>query len=793
MNKKLFNTILPFCLGLFLGALLSGSAMAAVKQPELQQLDEIEFKDARIQDAIRVISELSAINIVATQLAGKKKFTLYLRNLPIKNAIDSIARVAGLWYRQNPDTGVYVMMTTEEYFKDIVIYRQEATRVFTLRYQNVVKIARTIEAMFGEERVRLDLQMDFADDLVVPGAELDDLTGSDSGSGSNRGRNRGRNDNRRSFSGRTGRGGARYDERTVKEEIGGMTTEQIAILEKFKTLAGEAPLLLSEKTLAGVRRTSSVPIFVSVNREHNLLFIRTADEKALAQVEDIVRESDRPTPQVLLEMKVMSVQLDDGFKSAFDFSFTSSTRSSGPDDGQPPNPLEPDVEGTALIDPDTGDVLGVIDDVIGPKGVLGLGNASLMDSSTMVFQLMNDHVRARLQLLENEGRINIMATPMLLASNSRAAKIFIGDQTVVTTGFDTDFANAGGGGNNTFRATPVPETMVMDIGNTLTILPSINGDRTVLLRLKQESSSLNINGGRIPLPIGGRLVQVPIDTIDKAVMEGTAMAKDGMTVVIGGMITESTSDTEERVPWLGDIPGLGVLFRDTSRTSKKQELVLLITPHVFTTPEEAEAISRQRLAELQQHPNAIDVYLNRLDENRKGTVAGRAANAGIDKVLPTTTVAGRQLDKHYANLAGYAAQAVRQPYGQSNPRLDPVRVRFKDSILLSADPNIDARVSKSWRNGQIYVTALKITNKDSVERVVDERVVKGNWLWKTIEENKLAPGQSTWMYVVSDERFVDAVFPAPVAASNNTEVPKPMAEVPRPYSFSDDDPLQDFH
>lgn len=781
METKLMRTRSSFYFVLFLVVSLAGGAMAATDQGVMKKLDELEFKEARIQDAIRVISELSSINIVATQDAGDKVFTLYLRDISIKNAIDSIARVAGLWYRKNPDTGVYVMMTTEEYFKDIVVYRQETTRVYTLKYQNVVKIARTIEAMFGMERVELDLQLDFSDDLKVPGGELDETDGGARSNLSNR--RTGRRRSSRGFddygTGSPGSRGTGYDQ-SAKKEIVSMTTEQIALLEEAQSQKGEeSPLLLSEKTLANVRRTSSVPIFVSVNREHNLLFVRTADEKALFQVETIIAESDRPTPQVLLEMKVMAVQVDDGFKSAFDFSYGSNTDSGGPPDGQPANPLQPG-------------------DELGPKALLGLVNGGLMESSTMVFQLMNEHVRARLQLLEQEGRVNIMATPMLLASNSRAARIFIGDETVITTGFNIDFAG-GGGGNNNFFGVPVPVTEKIEIGNTLTVLPSINSDRTVLLRLVQESSRLNPAGAHIPLVVGRTVEQVPIDTIDKATMEGTAMAKDGMTVVVGGMITETTSDQEDRVPFLGDIPGLGVLFRDTSRTSVKEELVLLITPHVFTTPEEAEAISRQRLGELQQHPNAVDVYLNRLDEHRKETLYGRVANAGVDKVLPTTTVAGRQLNQHYATLAGYAAQAIRKPFDQSNPRLEPVRLRYKASVTLSSDPRLEARASKSWRSGQIYITAVKLTNLDSVDITVDERAVRGNWLWNTVEESRLAPGQSTYMYLISDDRFVDAVFPAPVAASNHAAMPKPMKEVPGserpvPEAYGDytaEDPLGD--
>ncbi|MDZ7753592.1 MAG: type II secretory pathway, component PulD [Gammaproteobacteria bacterium] len=563
----------------------------------LGHIEELEFKDTRVRDAIRVISELTGINITATSEAGSRTFTLFLRNIQVADAIDSIARVAGIWYRHNSETDIYTVMTTEEYFKDIIVFREERTRVFTTRYQNVVTIARTIEAMFGTDRVEADLQPDFDDDLEVPGATLDS-TGGVSGTGGSRRTSR---DNRRfdRTSRRVGNDTGRVARRGAdpKEDIGELTTGQIAMLERAQAGPNDQSLVVSEETLASVRNRNNVPIFVSINREHNLLFVRTADEQAMEEVERIVRESDRPTPQVLLEMKVMSIELgDDTFRSSFDFSYTGGGDSTGPRDGQAPNALNPSA-------------------ATGPNALLGLVGAGLKDTSSLVFQVMNEHVRARLQLLDSEGRVNILATPMLLASNNRPAKIFIGEQTVLTTGFSQQFTGTGGG-NNTFVGTPVPVTEVVEVGNTLTILPSINADRTVLMRLLQEASTVNPNGGQIPVVGNGIVTNVPIDTIDTSTIEGTAMAKDGLTVMIGGMITRSSSDVVKKVPLLGDLPVMGALFRDTERTDNKRELVLLITPHVFTTPEEAEAVSRQRVDTLTEHPHALDIYLHELDRSR---------------------------------------------------------------------------------------------------------------------------------------------------------------------------------
>ncbi len=565
--------------------------MAARSTP----IGELEFKTASVQSAVRVISEMTHTNIIATNKAGKSEVTLFLRDVSVIEAIDSIARAAGLWYRRTPGSNVYVVMTTEEYLKDLVVFREERTEVFTLKYQNVVAIARTIESIFGEDRVEFEEEDSFDDDLELPGGSLS-VSNSGSGSGSNSSRSNNRN-NRNNNNANSSRSGSRGESSSegIKDTLEELTPSQIALLEARRSSTPSG--LISDVDLLTIGSQSRARIFVALNREHNLLFVRSSDDKALTDVRRIVVESDRPTPQVLLEMKVMSIELDDTATSAFDFSYTDGGLRRGPRDGQPPNPLSSS-------------------DSLGPQVVAGLVNAGLSNPTSVVFQHMSDHVRLRLQLLEAEGRVNILATPMLLASNNRAAKIFIGEQTVITTGFSTSSSSTGGGDGNTFISAPVPETEVTEVGNTLTILPSINADRTVLIRLLQEASTVNPNGGQIPLVAGGVVTTVAIDTIDTSTMEGTAMAKDGLTVVVGGMITETESFREKRVPGLSSIPFLGKLFTDTERVKQKEELVLLITPHVFLTPEEAEAVSRQRLDKLSDHSNGIDTYLQEWDRSR---------------------------------------------------------------------------------------------------------------------------------------------------------------------------------
>lgn len=696
-------------------------------------LNEIEFRDATVQDAIRIIAEQTGVNIVATQEAGQRRFTLFLRVLSVREAIDSISRVAGLWYRYNDKTGVYLVMTTEEYFRDITIFREEKTEVFTLKFQNVVKVARTIQAMFGSDRVSLEMD-DSIDDLELPGATLDAKYSS---STSSRGRSRTRSNS-------SGGSKRRSMQSQVDTNLQDMTTEQIQRLEQTQLRPGEDPLMLSEETIAKVRKQNSEsPIYLAVNREHNQLFARTSDEQAMTEIQRLVKESDRPTPQVLLEMKVLSVSLDDEFQYAFDFSFGSQAVLAGPNDGKPPNPLAPSSP-------------------LGSEVTTGVINSALMSGSTFVFQAMNDKVRARLQLLEREGRVSILATPLLLAANNRPAKIFIGEQAVLTKGFTGQTATTGSGGtNNTYITTPIPETETVEVGNTLTILPSINADRTVVMRMLQEASRLKTNGGKVPVVAGGTVTEVPIDTVDISTVEGTAMAKDGLAVVVGGMITETTSEGERKVPVLGDVPLLGALFKEIERTKKREQLILLITPHVFSTPEEAEAVSRHRLGDVTRTPSEIDVYLDRLERTRSRSASGQSTNAAVRAAAPEPSPPRAMRETSYVALIRFAAERIGTPalLQRRHATVEDVRLANNRPFHLVTDDRIEARPKRGWRDDGLYATAVEVRNLGTETQTLDERRFIGQWLAAAVQTPTLAPGERTHVYLITDRPFDEIAQP----------------------------------
>ena len=119
-----------------------------------------------------------------------------------------------------------------------------------------------------------------------------------------------------------------------------------------------------------------------------------------------------------------------------------------------------------------------------------------------------------------------------------------------------------------------------DVGITLKITPQISHDRLVRLYIYEETTKLDEQSTTSP----------DRPTTLKRTVDTTVIVKDRNTVVIGGLIDDSFSETRYTVPCLGDIPLLGYLFRSTARGGDRTNLFVFITPHVIENPAEAKAI-----------------------------------------------------------------------------------------------------------------------------------------------------------------------------------------------------------
>jgi general secretion pathway protein D len=306
------------------------------------------------------------------------------------------------------------------------------------------------------------------------------------------------------------------------------------------------------------------PIYVTVNNEHNMIIARTDDDKVLTSIASLVKQMDIPVPQVMLEMKILSISLGEDFNSIFNFELVPF----GSNDSLTP---------------------------------ISFGNNGLLNSGSFLYEYLNDRLRANIEFLEENKRLKVLSNPMILASNHREADLFIGEENIMTRGFTYNPATIDSG----VVISPAyieTQTELREIGISLKITPRINSDGSVLLDLEQESSTLNPGGGTVPVTDGtGNVVNLSIDTINTSRLRGIVAAQNGLTVAVGGLIRSTVSNNERKVPFLGDVPVLGAAFRSTIEQEEETEMVLLITPRILNTPSSSQELENSNNRFYQQH------------------------------------------------------------------------------------------------------------------------------------------------------------------------------------------------
>jgi len=315
--------------------------------------------------------------------------------------------------------------------------------------------------------------------------------------------------------------------------------------------------VISSDVLRDITR-SEQPIFVTLSREHNLMIVRTSDVAAMREIESLVKEMDKPTPQVLLEMKVLELTVGDSFSQLFSFGSISS-------DGK-----------HSLVSPPS--------DI--PAGGIGKGK--------LIYTFVDSLISARIELLKKDKKINTLSSPVLMASNNRPASLFVGEERLLIRGVTVSDPVLGGVNNNIITPAKITyETEIRNIGNSLNIVPKINADGTVTLAILQDTSTVVVGGMQFPpITVGNTTQSFAIDSVNTANIEAVVVAKDGLTVAVGGLIKAKKGKEVRKVPFLGDIPIIGNIFQDREEFDDKTELILLITPHIIANPIDSEDLTR---------------------------------------------------------------------------------------------------------------------------------------------------------------------------------------------------------
>jgi general secretion pathway protein D len=316
----------------------------------------------------------------------------------------------------------------------------------------------------------------------------------------------------------------------------------------------------------GVGGGADKSVFITSDAPTNALIV-TAPIKVRQQINTIVDKLDIRRQQVSVEAIIVELQATKAaeFGTNFLVDGTSSNNKT-----VPLGIFNRPVGGTGI-----GSLAGLFanaaSNMMGNNGNTSLGNVALPNDTTFGggrFTSGDVNFLVLLRALRNDTSANILQQPSIITLDNEEAEIKVAQEVPFITG---QFTNTGGGSNNG-SVNPFQTVQREEVGTILKLTPQISDSESVILKIEQESSSL--------VPSSGSMGAVDLIT-NKRTITTKVVVEDGGVIVLGGLMSDSSSETESKVPILGSIPLIGNLFKTKSGSKDKRSLMVFIRPTIL--------------------------------------------------------------------------------------------------------------------------------------------------------------------------------------------------------------------
>ncbi|MDF1743675.1 MAG: secretin N-terminal domain-containing protein [Gimesia sp.] len=366
-------------------------------------------------------------------------------------------------------------------------------------------------------------------------------------------------------------------------------------LDTQRSLISQDPDLISSFELLE-REVIAVPEPINNN------LIISATPRFFDQISDLVKELDKEAPQVIIQALIVEVELDndDEFgvelgiqdsllfnRSIIDNILTVQQTVTGQNNVTQTNQTIVSQEATP----------GFLFNSINPLGTnntqnvrstagQALSNFSLQRGNSdlgfggLVLSASSESVSILIRALAAKRNVHILSRPQIRTVDNVTAQIQVGQIVPVVNGVTVSSVGS---------ANPVIEQD--EAGIILTVTPRISPDGNIVMETIAEKS--DFDGGSVPIftdATTGNVVESPIKNITQ--VQTTVSVPNGQTVVLGGMITERDTTIERKVPWLGDIPVVGIPFRYDFSSTRRTELLVFLTPRIIQNDADSEFIKQ---------------------------------------------------------------------------------------------------------------------------------------------------------------------------------------------------------
>jgi general secretion pathway protein D len=288
-------------------------------------------------------------------------------------------------------------------------------------------------------------------------------------------------------------------------------------------------------------------VTVLADEDSNALVIN-APASIFPSMRSVIQQLDIPRAQVHVEAIIAEVSLDTVKELGVQWAIFEEDTLAGVTRFPGETPIEEVLEGNI------------------PDG-LSLGLGSISDSGLSFLTL----IRA----LAGDGETNLLSTPSIVTLDNQEAEIIVGQNVPFITGQSTS--------SSSDTDNPFQTIEREDVGISLKVKPQINEGDAITLELEQEVSSIAASSvGATDIITNLRQIQT------------TVQLEDGEMLVLGGLIDEAFTETKQKVPFLGDIPGIGALFRSTTTSKVKRNLMVFIRATIIKDVDNARLLSQNK-------------------------------------------------------------------------------------------------------------------------------------------------------------------------------------------------------
>ena len=344
--------------------------------------------------------------------------------------------------------------------------------------------------------------------------------------------------------------------------FGGVGAEQTDIPISTDSIPSKPPLFVQTVTLKFLNASNLKNALEKMKSEHgnigvddntNSLIICDTKEN-LERILTEVRKADQTPKQIMIEVVIIDVQLKDDTEIGVDWDLLTTANKDF-------------AYRQSLIFPNRMSIV--------PSTAASIGSATAFQNVGLGSELtiVNDDIRSVINLLQETRNVDILASPRVMVVSGQNAEI----KTIEEIPY-TEVTQTSGGGGGTGA---ISSTQFKEVGVTLGVKATLTDDGKILISVNPKQSARKDDS----------TTGVPV--VDTREASTTLLMDDGQVVVMGGLRRQDTTHTKLKVPLLGDLPLIGFLFSDDRKIVENSELLVLLSPHVYTgEPVPAEAMAR---------------------------------------------------------------------------------------------------------------------------------------------------------------------------------------------------------